>query len=210
MNENGGFLGSLGPGESYFPSSVARRSASKPHHADNRIERHPFVAHTAVAEQSDGRGQELGVRVGYRTESDGMLSAAWIGRRRGGRVAANEEGNVRISAQNDVTGRKRPKAIQAVFHHCVAIGEFHQPSRKGAEIVRARHIDDASYIAILQSDHVPKVWRHIPVGKSAGIAEALGELPSDHEAGRSPNVACCWFRGQAVRLIRPSFRTQPG
>jgi hypothetical protein len=29
-------------------------------------------------------------------------------------------------------------------------------------------------------------------------------------AHKGNGLACCWFRGQAVKLIRPSFRTQPG
>ena len=85
----------------------------------------------------------------YRTEETRMLRPRGYGGEGSRRVTANEEGDVWISTRDLIAGRKRPKAVEAVFHHCVAVGDFHQSPRKGAEIVRARRIDQVSYVAIL-------------------------------------------------------------
>jgi hypothetical protein len=73
---------------------------------NNRIERHALLTGSAVAEQPDGRGEELRMCVGDRAEANGMLLAAFVGRRWLGRIASDEVGNVWIPPQDDVRRRE--------------------------------------------------------------------------------------------------------
>jgi hypothetical protein len=115
---------------------------------DDRVERHTLVTRATIAEQPDGCCEEFRVRIAYRTEADGMLSPAWLRRRRRRRVASHEVGDVRIPAQDDAGRREVPELVQPVFHHGVAVGNFDQPPRKSVEIVRSRRVNDAGYVAV--------------------------------------------------------------